>query len=125
MNMLWLGMCALGIFIGAVITYGLRKVSDWSKPGNVFSSVVGAAVAGGILAFIKYLGGDTHPEAVALYPVGLAYGMLCINLTWLTEASANWLVIIVKIAHGLAFIAATYLLYKLFVDASFRQMLPT
>jgi hypothetical protein len=87
--MLWLGMCALGIFIGSVITYGLRKTEDWSNPGNVFSSVVGAAVAGAIFTFIKYLGGDTRPEAVALYPVGLAYGMLCINLRWLSEGAAT------------------------------------
>jgi hypothetical protein len=124
--MLWIGMCALGIFIGAVITYGLRKIEDWTKPGNVFSSVVGAAVAGGILGFIKYLGGDTHPEAVALYPIGLAYGMLCINLTWLTEDNAKtWSLILVKIAHGVAFAGATYLLIRLFLDPSFRQMLPT
>jgi hypothetical protein len=123
--MLWLGMCSLGIFIGAVITYGLRKISDWSKPGNVFTSVVGAAVAGGILLFIKYLGGDTHPEAVALYPVGLAYGMLCINLTWLTEANNTLFIIGIKLAHIIAFVVATILLYLLFTNSSFRQMLPT
>jgi hypothetical protein len=125
--MLWLGMCALGVFMGSVITYGLRKIDDWKKPGNVFTSVVGAAVAGGVFTFIKYLGGDTHPEAVAMYPVGLAYGMLCINLQWLTETDeeGGFFIGLIKLAHGIAWLGATALLLGLFFCPTFRQMLPT
>jgi hypothetical protein len=51
--------------------------------------------------------------------------MLCINLTWLTEVSGNWLVTAIKFFHGGAFVAATVLLLGLFLRPDFRQMLPT
>ena len=85
--MIWVGMCSLGNFVGSVITYGLRNITDWARPANVFSAIISTAIAGSVFTFIYYLSND--PTAVALYPMGLAYGMLCINLKWLTEQDSD------------------------------------
>lgn len=120
--MLWLGMCSLGVFIGCVITYGLTKITDWSKPGNVFSAIISSAIAGGVFTFIKFL--DKNGTAVSLYPVGLAYGMLCINLRWVTDQDRGWFILALKIAHVVAFIVASILLLFIFLWPDFRNILP-
>jgi hypothetical protein len=51
-NMQSLGMLALGTFIGWVVSYGLLQVTNWANPGNVFSAVISAAVAGVVRASV-------------------------------------------------------------------------
>src|ERR1700730_3168658 len=108
--MAWLGMFCLGAFIGFVTTFGLIKITDWSRPGNVLTSVISAAVAGGVFTFIQYLGGASLGSALFLYPVGLAYGALCTNLRWVTDPNATkW----VAGLHIAAFAAASVALLLL------------
>ena len=78
-----LGMACLGAFIGWIVSYGLVRITDWSKPGNVLSGVISAAVAGGVFTFIQMLGGAELGEALFLYPLGLAYGAVLNSLGFL------------------------------------------
>jgi hypothetical protein len=119
--MAWLGLFCLGAFIGYVTTFGLHKITDWAKPGNVLTAVISAAVAGAVFTFIQFLGGSSLGTALYLYPVGLAYGALCTNLRWVTEPNATrW----VAVLHVLAFTAASVALVLLFVAKWFRDLLP-
>jgi hypothetical protein len=120
--MAWLGMFCLGAFIGFVITYGLTKTTNWENPGNVFTSAISAAVAGGIFTFIEFLGGTSLGSALFLYPVGLAYGALCANIRWVTGNNVNWWIAGLHIG---AFAAASVALSLLFVWQWFRSLLPT
>jgi hypothetical protein len=119
--MVSLGMFALGAFIGFVIAYGLTKITDWASPASVFSSVISAAVAGGVFTFIQYLGGQSIGTALFLYPVGLAYGALCSNLRWVVGPDINRSIAFLHIA---AFAAASILLLLWFLYSPFRDLLP-
>ena len=115
------GMFCLGAFIGYVTTFGLHKITDWSKPANVFSAVISAAVAGAVFTFIKSTGAQDSGTALYMYPVGLAYGALCTNLRWVTEPGAKpW----VAILHVAAFAAASIALLLVFLYEPFRKLLP-
>jgi hypothetical protein len=120
--MIWLGMLMLGAFIGFIIAYGLQKITDWSQPGNVFSAIISAAVAGGIFTFIQFLGGEKLGTALFLYPVGLAYGALCNNLRWVTGPNINRTIASLHIA---GFCIASILLLLLFLWPAFRSWLPS
>jgi hypothetical protein len=119
--MSWLGLLMLGAFVGFVVTYGLREVRDWSNPANVFSAVVSAAVSGGVFVFIQWLGGEKLGEALFMYPVGLAYGALCVNLRWVTGQNANGTI---AYLHIFGFAVASILLALLLLSNDFRQLLP-
>ena len=120
--MIWLGMFTLGAFIGFIVAYGLQKITDWSNPGNVFSAIISAAVAGGVFTFIQFLGGEKLGTALFLYPVGLAYGALCNNLRWLTRPDINRSI---ATLHIVGFSVASILLLLLFLWPPFRAWLPT
>ena len=103
-----LGMLALGTFIGWVVSYGLLQVTNWANPGNVFSAVISAAVAGGVFTFIQFLGGPNLGTALFMYPLGLAYGALCAALIWVGQERT-----LVMILHILGFTVASALLLAL------------
>lgn len=71
-----IGYYALGLFVGAIISYALVKVEDWSKPIPIVTGLLGAAVSGTIMVFLEQIGGDTQAEALALYPIGLANALV-------------------------------------------------
>ncbi len=119
--MAWLGMLMLGSFMGFIIAYGIKQITDWSKPANVFSAVTSAAVSGAIFTFIQYLGGKELGAAIFLYPVGLAYGALCANLRWVTEAGADRTIAFLHIA---SFAIASILLVLVLLSDRFRHLLP-
>lgn len=120
--MLWLGMCALGAFVGYVVTFGLVRITDWSKPLNVISGILSAVVGGSIFLFIERMGGD-H-SALALYPIGLAYGALCTNMPWVAGQLTTPLQKAFAILHVAAFGVATAFLFLLFLSPQFRALLP-
>src|SRR3954468_23543227 len=103
-----LGMICLGAFIGWVTSYGLIKIQDWSKPGNVFSAVISAAVAGAVFTFIQFLGGDKIGNALFLYPFGLAYGAFANSFSWLSTQTKNQ-----QAVHILAFAIASIIILAL------------
>ena len=120
--MIWLGMLTLGAFIGFIVTFGLQKITDWSNPGNVFSAVISAAVAGGVFTFIQFLGGDKLGVGLFVYPVGLAYGALCNNLRWVTDPNINKTI---AFLHIVGFAIASILLLLLLLWPPLRGWLPS
>jgi hypothetical protein len=117
-----LGLFMLGAFIGFVVVYGLRAVTDWSNLGKVLTAVISAAVAGGVFTFIQRIGGSTLGDSLFYYPLGLAYGALCIQLTWITSsASGNNSY---RNLHILGFAIASILVLALFLSPSLRSRLP-
>jgi hypothetical protein len=117
-----LGLLLLGAFIGTIVTYGLKHITDWTKPGAIFTAVISAAVAGGVYTFIQYLGGPKLGAALYFYPVGLAYGALCANMAWLTDRNSYKHPI--AYLHILGFVVASILLLLLLLYPPIRSWLP-
>jgi hypothetical protein len=111
-----LSLLALGVFIGFVVVFGLHRVENWNDPGKIFSAAISAAVAAGVFAFIKLLGGKELGSALFFYPVGLLYGALCTNAAWTTDIKweqVNLAKMILAILHLSAIAIATVLLFIL------------
>ena len=66
------GILCLGIFVGAILGYGLVKAGGELKAAL---TVVGAAVGGAPILFIQDIGGARFTD-----PVGLVLGLLVIRL---------------------------------------------
>jgi hypothetical protein len=122
--MAWLGMCALGIFVGYVAIYGLKRVKNWEKPANIYSAIFTAVTGGGIFIFIEYLSLD-NKKAVLLYPVGLIYGTLCANMEWIAQPQLTAAQRRTKNYLIAAFVVATILLLAIFLSSWFRSLLET
>lgn len=119
--MVAVGMLMLGAFMGYVIAYGLRQVTEWNKPANVFAAVTSAALSGAVLAFMQFAGGEKLGQGLFFYPVGLGYGALLPHLEWLTKGEKitglGWL-------HIVAVAVATILLLMLLLWPWFRTLFP-
>ena len=74
--MSFIGMLALGIFVGSIISIGVLKTTDWSKLQGLFVTILGSALSGAVFAFINYLGGTKLGDAVFLYPLGLLLALM-------------------------------------------------
>lgn len=118
-----LGLLALGGFVGSIIFYGLYQATDWSSPVTLVSGCLSAAVSGVIFIFIKYLDvKKADGSAIYFYPVGLAYGALCINLQWISRPDANF---IWSSLHVGVFAIVTVALFFLFFFPQSRRLLPS
>lgn len=72
-----IGYYALGIFVGAVISFALVKVQDWTNPIAIVTGLIGAAVSGSIMVMLAKIGNPPQGgDAIALYPVGLANALV-------------------------------------------------
>ena len=49
--MTWLGLATLGLFFGYVVGFALRRITDWSRPANVFSAITSIIVPGALFMF--------------------------------------------------------------------------
>ena len=131
--MVWIGMCALGVFVGYLVTFGLRKIPDasWGNPSSVFSAVISADPwAAASFAFPSAIssGGDKLGPGLFLYPIGLAYGRLLrqsalgrgIELEQPSERRKK----ILAALFISGFALASVLLLLIFLSATFRGWLP-
>lgn len=73
--MSFVGMLCLGLFVGAVIGLVMVKDSILSATNKTFSAIFGAAIGGGIGAFIQYIDAPLG-DAVYAYPMGLVLGFI-------------------------------------------------
>src|SRR5690349_8304907 len=119
-----LGMVCLGAFIGWIAAYGLVSVTDWSKPVNVLTGVISAAVAGSVFTFIVFLGGNTMGQALYFYPVGLLYGALINGLRFL-PAPRNERYTLQWWLHVGGFALASVAMLGLLLCQPMRSLLPT
>jgi hypothetical protein len=119
-----LGMTALGVFIGAVITIGIRQIKDWSKLRQLLTTLISAALAGAAFTFIQYVGESGLGTAIFFYPVGLVLGLGWANAPAAAENLRSnkpligWLHIV-----GLA--ALTFFVVAVLFSPSFRSLLPS
>jgi phosphate/sulfate permease len=74
--MSYIGMLALGGFIGYVVTVGIQSVDDWSDLQKILATIISAALTGGVFSFIEFLGGNKLKDALFFYPIGLVLAML-------------------------------------------------
>jgi len=83
----FLGMLALGLFVGTIISLGIynTKVDAWQKLGTMLSVTLGAAFGGTVFIFLEALGGKTLGAARFMYPVGLILGMMWVYIRWAEE----------------------------------------
>ena len=84
-----IGYYALGIFVGAVISFALVKVQDWTNPIAIVTGLIGAAVSGSIMVMLAKIGNPPQGgDAIALYPVGLANALAAWQVGSVKEALA-------------------------------------
>jgi len=121
-----LGMLALGTFVGSVIATGIRKTQDWSDLQKVLTTLISAALAGGVFTFLEYLGGNALGKALFLYPVGLLLG-----LAWLSAETAvanvqgaNGPARVAGWLHIVGLVVITLLAVLTLLSSRFRGLLP-
>ena len=123
--MSFLGMLSLGLFVGGVI--GLVMAAD-PKPSstvNSFSAILGAAIGGGLGAFIQFIETPLQDEVYA-YPMGLVLGFIWPFVT------GSWLLVReeggpkkhpLAVVHIAAVVLVTVLTFLLIMFPQVRGML--
>ena len=69
----YLGMFALGGFVGSLVTFGLRFIGNFPTFAKALTMILGAALSGTVLLFIDRL--DTG-RAMGAYCVGLLISLM-------------------------------------------------
>lgn len=122
--MVALGMTMLGVFVGAVITIGIRQTEKWTDLQKFVTTVLTAALSGVVLAFLKGL--DGSGGAASYYPVGLVLGLVWANAPAAREnvqspargvRTLGWL-------HFVGLVLLTVLVAGLLFWPDFRELLP-
>jgi len=124
--MSYVGLLALGIFVGTLLCIAVRKTTNWSDAVKVIIALLGAALSGTVFTFIDKILGSTLGNAVFMYPVGLAWSLL-----WLFAEQAignvrdpNINLRIVGWLHIIGMVVATVLVLMLLLWDGFRNLLP-
>jgi hypothetical protein len=75
--MIYLGMLALGGFVGGLLTWGLQFVQAWRDFSKAVTFILGAAFSGASFGFLQYLL-KTNPAgaAASTYPIGLLLALM-------------------------------------------------
>ena len=124
----YLGMLALGAFVGSLVCIAIRKMINWKDPVKVLTALLSAALAGSAFTFIqKTFGTDPNQGAIYMYPVGLLW-----SLTWLYAdqavehiSSAQHSKKVIGWLHVAGIILSTALVLLLLLSESFRGLFPT
>src|SRR5262249_40529211 len=75
----YLGMMCLGLFVGGIVTRGLRFMDNEKNFKGGMGEILGAALSGSVFVFIKWVPGSHGSDAdksVYAYPVGLVVALL-------------------------------------------------
>ena len=124
----YLGMLALGAFVGSLVCIAIRKMTTWKDPVKVLTALLSAALAGSAFTFIqKVFGTEMNQGAIYMYPVGLLW-----SLTWLYAdqavdhvSSAEHSKKVIGWVHVAGIVLATSLVLLLLLSKSFRELFPT
>ena len=72
-----IGFYCMGLFVGALVSFIVVKIDDWSKPIAILTGVIGAVFSGSLTIFLGNLQDIIQrPEAIILYPIGLANALV-------------------------------------------------
>lgn len=123
----YLGLLALGVFVGTLLCIAVRKTTDWSDAVKVAVAIIGAALSGTVLIFIEDKMGVTSGDAIFMYPVGLAWSLLWLYADQAIEnvRSDNGNQRIVGWLHVGAMALGTVLMLLLLLSEDARKRLPT
>lgn len=124
--MSYLGLLALGVFVGTLLSTAVRKTTSWSDAVKVIVAMLGAALSGTVFTFIEKMMGTTLGPALFMYPVGLAWSLLWLYADQAIEnvksSVANQQ--IVGWLHISGMILGTVLVLLLLLSQDFRDLLP-
>ncbi|WP_143754716.1 hypothetical protein [Caballeronia concitans] len=70
----FLGLFALGGFVGSIVTYGLRFVQGYDIFAKSLTTILAAALSGTAVVFIDRFSG--HTKALGAYCVGLIVALM-------------------------------------------------
>ena len=70
----YLGLFALGAFVGAVVTYGLQFIKGYSDFTKGVVTILAAALSGSATAFLDRF--SNHTKALGAYSVGLLIALM-------------------------------------------------
>ena len=117
----YLGMFALGGFVGALVTFGLRFITGFPTFAKALTMILGAALSGTVLLFIERLDSG---RALGAYCVGLlialmwAYARLAITHIKSTDRGLK----VLGWAHIVGVVLATLVALALVLPPAFREM---
>lgn len=125
--MSYLGLLALGVFVGTLLCIAVRRTTDWSDAVKVAVAIIGAALSGTVLIFIEDEMRVTSGDAIFMYPVGLAWSLLWLYADQAIEnvRSDNGNQRIVGWLHVGAMVLGTVLMLLLLLSEDARESLPT
>ncbi len=78
--MISLGLFALGIYIGAIVSYVMLKSKDMTAAAAA-TGMIGAAMSGAPVVFADSFVPDAMQPALAMYPLGLAVALMSVFLS--------------------------------------------
>jgi hypothetical protein len=74
--MAFAGMFALGVFVGGIVTLGLKFTSSYDAFIKVMGAVLAATLSGVAVGFMDKYKGSAQPESFFMYPIGLLIALL-------------------------------------------------
>ena len=89
-NVAFVGMLALGIFVGVVVTLGLKQaVNSPDSFIKIMGAVLTATFSGAVVAFMDKYKGPVEPKSFFMYPIGLLVALLWLYFEDVWKQS-NW-----------------------------------
>lgn len=124
------GMLALGVFMGSIITFGIRGTTDWKNLEKTLGILISVAFSGGLFAFftmVQKLGGNLPGDALFMYPVGLVLGTGWVQAIAIPDlvGSEKRGVQLLGWLHAAGLVIITLMSLALLFSQSFRDQLPS
>lgn len=119
----YLGLFALGGFVGAVATYGLQFIKDYAAFWKALAVILSSALSGAVVVFLDRF---THVDkALGAYSVGLLIALMWAYTGPAIEnmKSTNRTIRLLGIGHIAACVLASLIVAALFLPPAFRDVL--
>lgn len=117
----YLGLLALGGFVGAVVTYGLKFIDGFGSFAQAVTIILAAALSGTVVLFLDRFAHKT--SALGAYSVGLLVALMWAYATVAVEhiKSDNSSLRLLGWAHMLGVVLITVAAAALVVPSAFRE----
>ncbi|MGE4070720.1 MAG: hypothetical protein AB7E72_06045 [Lysobacterales bacterium] len=118
----YLGLFALGGFVGALATYGLKFIKDFTVFTKALTIIVTSALSGSVILFLDRFAQAT--SALGAYSVGLLVALMWAYASSAVEQlhSQDRTIKLLGIAHIAACVLVSLVATALFLPPAFREV---